>query len=118
MATYGTYDCNITNTVSTQLSSNSYGTVIEKPIYTYSYISNNDIFVSSGSNFTVNLQTETKRQFILNLAKELYVTTAFDMNPDKSLSSFALDAITRAKEFYKIASTSRIDENGKNVSLI
>lgn len=110
MATYGTYDCNITNTVSTQLSSNSYGTIIEKPIYTYSYISN--------SNFTVNLQTETKRQFILNLAKELYVTTAFDMNPDKSLSSFALDAITRAKEFYKIASASKIDENGKNVSLI
>lgn len=77
-----------------------------------------DMFVSSGSNFTVNLQTETKRQFILNLAKELYVATAFDMNPDKSLSSFALDAITRAKEFYKIASASKIDENGKNVSLI
>lgn len=77
-----------------------------------------DVLVSSGANFSVNIQTETKRQFILNLAKELYISTAFDMDPNITPTNHALKAITRAKDFYKVASTSKIQENNIDVNLI
>lgn len=107
MATYGTYNCYITNdsdekiyvnssisgTITTQLKANSYGAKIDLP--TYSYISNGYLYTQVKPNtygakvdkpiYThisnadkIKIQNRyTKENFIIDLAVKLYVASPF-----------------------------------------
>jgi hypothetical protein len=51
--------------------------------------------------FTKNVASVNDQ--ILEMAMRLYESNAFDNYPNKSPEQFAVDAITRAKAFFKIA---------------
>jgi hypothetical protein len=58
---------------------------------------------------TTKISTD-KRQFILELARELYLASGFDSYPEKTPASFAKDAINRATIFYNVAKSSKVEE--------
>ena len=58
----------------------------------------------------VNKITTDKRQFILELARELYLNSGFDSYPEKTPASFAKDAINRAITFYNVAKASKVED--------